>query len=103
MKTTKKIFNFNLPNELKEYLKYKSTLKKTTISQYIIDLIVTDMEKTDFYENGLIEKVFDALKNKSSDTNNIKNILLSESKEVKDIIKQEMQSLIKKEAKKQRK
>lgn len=103
MKTSKKIFNFNLPDELKEYLKYKSTLKKTTISQYIIDLIVTDMEKTDFYENGIIEKVFDALKNKSSDTNNIKNILLVESKDVKDIIKQEMQFLIKKEAKKTKK
>lgn len=43
-KTQKRVFNFNLPDDLRDYLKYKAGLKRTTISQHIIDLIVSDME-----------------------------------------------------------
>ncbi len=44
IKKQKRVFNFNLPDDLREYLKYKASLKRTTISQHIIDLIVSDME-----------------------------------------------------------
>jgi hypothetical protein len=45
MKNTKRVFNFNLPDKLREYLKEQSEKKSTTISQYIINLIVIDKEK----------------------------------------------------------
>jgi hypothetical protein len=40
MKKEKRVFNFNLPNELRSYLKKQSEDNHTTISQYLIDLIV---------------------------------------------------------------
>jgi hypothetical protein len=44
MKKDKKVFNFNLPNELKDYLVARTNAKNTTITQYITDLIVKDKE-----------------------------------------------------------
>ena len=44
MKKDKKVFNFNLPNELKDYLVARTNAKNTTVTQYIIDLIVKDKE-----------------------------------------------------------
>ena len=44
MKKEKRIFNFNLPDELRNYLKKQVDVKNTTISQYLIDLIVKDKE-----------------------------------------------------------
>lgn len=38
----RRIFNFNLPDELRNYLKLAAEERHTTISQYIIDLIVKD-------------------------------------------------------------
>lgn len=39
-----KQFNFNLPEDLKEYLAYGSSKTETTISQYLINLIKADMK-----------------------------------------------------------
>ena len=41
----KRIYNFNLPNDLRDYLKKESGDKGTTISDYIINLIESDKEK----------------------------------------------------------
>ena len=47
MKTnfSRRVFNFNLPDELREHIKVASLGRCTTISQYIIDLIVKDREE----------------------------------------------------------
>ncbi len=39
-----KLFNLNLPISLKEYIESKAYEKSTTMSQYLIDLIVKDMQ-----------------------------------------------------------
>jgi len=44
MKKGRRVFNFNLPNELREYIRQQADNRHTTISQYIIDLIVKDKE-----------------------------------------------------------
>ena len=46
-----KIYNFILPNELREYLNLRSKEKHTKVSQYIIDLIVKDKENNSTKNN----------------------------------------------------
>lgn len=41
----KRVYNFNLPDNLRDYLKKESGDKDTTISDYIINLIENDIEK----------------------------------------------------------
>jgi hypothetical protein len=52
MKKEKRVFNFNLPNELRSYLKKQSEDNHTTISQYLIDLIVFDRLKKESQIGG---------------------------------------------------
>ena len=47
MKEQSKMFNFRLPNNLRDYIKNKSSERNTNISQYIIDLITNDKAKSD--------------------------------------------------------
>lgn len=44
-----KVYNFNLPDDLREYLKNKSIKNKSTISQEIINLILKDREEDSVY------------------------------------------------------
>ena len=41
----KRVYNFNLPDELRDYLKKQSDSKGTTISNYLIGLIDKDREE----------------------------------------------------------
>lgn len=50
-KKDKRVFNFNLPDDLRDYLKQKSEKQKTTISQCIINLIVKDKNKSEITIN----------------------------------------------------
>jgi hypothetical protein len=43
----KRVYNFNLPDELRDYLKKQSDMKGTTISNYLIGLIDKDREDTE--------------------------------------------------------
>lgn len=43
----KRVYNFNLPDELRDYLKKQSDSKGTTISNYLIGLIDKDREDTE--------------------------------------------------------
>jgi hypothetical protein len=43
----KRVYNFNLPDELRDYLKKQSDRKGTTISNYLIGLIDKDREDTE--------------------------------------------------------
>ena len=56
MKKAKRVFNFNLPDDLREYLKDMADKKSTTISQYIIDLIVENKEKN-IIESRVIQRL----------------------------------------------
>lgn len=44
-----RVYNFNLPDDLREYLKDKSNKNKSTISQEIINLILRDREEDSVY------------------------------------------------------
>lgn len=50
-----KLFNFNLPTDLKKYLDQVSKSNYTTISQYIITMIVNDMKN-----NRLVNQITEA-------------------------------------------
>ena len=43
----KRVYNFNLPDKLRDYLKKQSDRKGTTISNYLIGLIDKDREDTE--------------------------------------------------------
>lgn len=40
-------FHMNMPNDLKEYIKRRSKETYTTISQYVIDMIVKERNEMD--------------------------------------------------------
>jgi len=41
----RRVYNFNLPDDLRVYLKKKSKEQYTTISNYLINLIIDDKNK----------------------------------------------------------
>ncbi len=45
MKTPTRVFNFNLPEDLRNHLRMRAEHKNSTISQCIIDLITEDRDK----------------------------------------------------------
>lgn len=54
MKEQSKMFNFRLPNSLRDYIKNKANERNTNISQYIIDLIAADKTKSDSQTAGYL-------------------------------------------------
>jgi len=46
----KKLFNFNMPLDIYDYLNIESKKNYTTMTQYIINLILEDMKKYSVYE-----------------------------------------------------
>ena len=50
MKSQKRLFNFCLPDDLKDYIKTRAEIKKTTLSHYMVNLIVEDKEKQEEIE-----------------------------------------------------
>jgi hypothetical protein len=93
MKEEKRVFNFNLPDDLREYLRLKAENNKTTISQCIINLILDDknkLEKENLLFNHVKNGFLNKLKEKKSETE--MNQLIKEETEINQIIKDEIDS-----------
>ncbi len=72
MKPETKQFNFNLPEDLKNYLNYRSSSENSSISQYLIDLINGDKKANPIDPTKINLKKLDA-----ASLSNVVDIILS--------------------------
>ena len=49
------VFGFRLPEDLKGYLQQAAQQQRTTISHYLITLVLQDMKKAEEKKNGKFE------------------------------------------------
>lgn len=60
----KKLFNLNMPKDIYDYLNSESKKNYTTMSQYIINLILEDKKKYSVYEEMSPPEWFDEIVDK---------------------------------------